>query len=218
MELKLNNTSISIIFSVVISVVGGVFYLGFSINSARVEHLKEIVDEYKNSNQLDAPGLLSSLRQSANALTLSASERHALDDAKARVDEYASRIGSCEAKLKVVEGKVTQMTEKNAKDQAQYSAALRNLKVELESYIAESSEIKVRGGVAVELIPNKVMLGVGSVYSSYAVININSETTPINIGESKKIFSDTRECVLWLTGLDVKNNEGTFKLNCPIRH
>ena len=215
MELEINAKSLTIIIPVVISVLGGAFYLGLTINSARIEHFKDIIEEYKKSSQLDAPGLLSSLRQSATALTLSASEKRAFDEAKVRVDEYASRIGVCEAKLKATENTLTNMKENLAKGEAQCSVSIDKLKKEIESYVKESVEIKIQKGTAVELIPNRIMLGVGSIFSDYAMININSESMMINIGESKDILSDNRRCTLWLTELDVRNSQGTFKLNCP---
>ncbi|MEI7154858.1 hypothetical protein WCT80_20360 [Pectobacterium carotovorum] len=217
MELEINTKSLAIIIPFTISVVCGAFYLGFTINSARIEHFKDIIEEYKKSSQLDAPGLLSSLRQSATALTLSASEKRALDEAKIRVDEYAGRIGVCEAKLETAENSLTKMKENFAKGEAQCSASIDKLEKEIESYVKESTEIKTHEGAAVELIPNRIMLGISSIYSGYAMININSESMRINIGEGKEILSDNRKCILWLTELDVKNYQATFKLNCPYK-
>lgn len=217
MELELNAKSLAIIIPLAISVIGGAFYLGFTINSARIEHFKDIIEEYKKSSQLDAPGLLSSLRQSATALTLSTSEKRAFDEAKVRVDEYASRIGVCEAKLNTAENSLRNMKERFAKGEAQCSASIDNLKKEIESYVKESVEIKIHKGTAVELIPNRIMLGVSSIFSDSAMININSESMMINIGEGKDIISENRKCILWLTELDINNGQGVFKLNCPFK-
>lgn len=215
MELGINAKTLAIIIPLSISVVAGAFYLGFAINSARVEHFKDVIEEYKQSKQLDAPGLLSALRQSATALTLSATERHAFDEAKVRVDEYASRIGVCKAQLNATEHSLTNLRENTAKDRAQCSASIDRLQKEINTYIKESVEIKVHTGTAVELIPNRVMLGIDSIRSNYAYININSDSTIINIGEGKDILSDDKKCTLWLTALDEKDGQGTFKLNCP---
>ncbi|ELN9421166.1 MULTISPECIES: hypothetical protein [Enterobacter] len=216
MEIKISGTGLSILIPVVISFIGGAYAVGQSINSAQVEHQKEIIEEYKNSSQLDAPNLISALRQSANALKLSATERHALDDAKTRVDEYARRIGVCEVKLKESEQKITQMTESSTKEQTQCAAQIQNLKSELESYVPETKDIKLKLGIAAELIRGKVMLGIGAIYNSRAVINVNSDTIFLNVGESTKIKSDRRDCDLWLTGVDEKAGEVIFKLNCPV--
>ncbi|EMH2329684.1 hypothetical protein RRR72_001365 [Citrobacter freundii] len=218
MEFELNAKSLAIIIPCAISVVGGAFYLGFAINSARIEHFKETIEEYKQSSQLDAPGLLSSLRQSATALILSASEKRAFDEAKIRVDEYASRIGVCEAKLNATESSLTNIKGNFARKEAQYLSSIDKLKKEIESYVKESVEIKINKGTAIELIPNRIMLGVSSINSNYAMININSESMMINIGEGKDILSDNRRCILWLTELDMRNNQGTFKLNCSFKN
>lgn len=216
MEIKISGKGLSILIPVVISLIGGAYAVGQSINSAQVEHQKEIIEEYKNSSQLDAPNLISALRQSANAIKLSATERHALDDAKTRVDEYAKRIGVCDVKLKESEQKITQMTESSTKEQTQCAAQIQNLKSELESYVPETKDIKLKLGIAAELIRGKVMLGIGAIYNNRAVINVNSDTIFLNVGESTKIKSDRRDCDLWLTGVDERAGEGIFKLNCPI--
>lgn len=218
MEIKISGTALGVLVPVVVTIIGGAFALGRSINSAQVEHQKEIIEEYKNSSQLDAPNLISALRQSANALKLSATERHVLDDAKARVNEYARRIGACDVKLKESEQKITQMTEGFTKEQTQCVAQIGNLKSELESYVPETKDIKLKLGIAAELIRGKVMLGVGAIYNNRAVIYVNSNTIYLNVGESTKIKSDRRDCDLWLTGVDEKAGEGIFKLNCPIEH
>ncbi|MCU6668889.1 hypothetical protein M8013_09015 [Enterobacteriaceae bacterium H4N4] len=216
MEFEINTKSLAIIIPVAISIIGGSFYLGFTINSARVEHFKDTIEEYKKSNQLDAPGLLSSLRQSATALTLSATERRALDEAKVRVDQYASRIGVCEAKLSSTENSLTNTKENLAKGEAQCSASIVKLKEQIESYVKESAEIKTRRGGSVELIPNKARLGLSAVFTNSATININSESMNINIGEGKDILIDNIKCKLWLTELDVRNDQATFKFNCSL--
>lgn len=216
MEIKISGTALGVLVPVVVTIIGGAFALGHSINSAQVEHQKEIIEEYKNSSQLDAPNLISALRQSANALKLSATERHALDEAKTRVDEYARRIGVCEVKLKESEQKITKMTESSTKEQTQCAAQIQNLKSELESYVPETKDIKLKLGIAAELIRGKVMLGINAIYNSRAFINVNSDTIFLNVGESTKIKSDRRDCDLWLTGVDEKAGEGIFKLNCPI--
>lgn len=216
MEIKISGTALGVLVPVVVTIIGGAFALGHSINSAQVEHQKEIIEEYKNSSQLDAPNLISALRQSANALKLSATERHALDEAKTRVDEYARRIGVCEVKLKESEQKITKMTESSTKEQTQCAAQIQNLKSELESYVPETKDIKLKLGIAAELIRGKVMLGINAIYNSRAFINVNSDTIFLNVGESTKIKSDKRDCDLWLTGVDEKAGEGIFKLNCPI--
>ncbi|WP_407434764.1 hypothetical protein [Lelliottia sp.] len=218
MEIKISGTTLIVLVPIALTIIGGAYALGHAINSAQVEHQKEIIEEYKNSSQLDAPNLISALRQSANALTLSATERRVFDDAKTRVDEYAGRIGACDVKLKEAEKKITEMTEHFTKEQAQCSAKIKNLKVELESYVPETKEIKLKLGIAAELIPGKVMLGINSVYNNRAVIYVNSDTIFLNIGESTRIKSDKRECNLWLTGVDEKEGEGIFKLNCPLEH
>lgn len=216
MEFRVSGTSLSIIAPIIVSIIGGTFYLGLSINSARVEHLKEIVDEYKRSNQLDAPGLISSIRQSANALTLSATERQALAETQVRVDEYAQRIGVCEGKLSGYKSEIVKIKESLSRNQSQCSETVRALKTELNSYISESSEIKATKGTAAEVIPNKVMLGIQSIYENRAVININKETVFISVGESKEIINSGRVCDLWLQSVDTKDDVATFKLNCPI--
>ena len=127
MEIRVNGTSLSIIAPILISAIGGAFFLGLSINSARVEHLKEIVEEYKLSSQLDAPGLISSIRQSANALTLSATERQALGDAQARVNEYIQRIGVCEGKIGGYESEIIKIQENLSRSQSQCSETVRVL-------------------------------------------------------------------------------------------
>ncbi|WP_265467825.1 hypothetical protein [Aeromonas salmonicida] len=217
MEVKISGTVLSIIAPITASVIGGVFYLGLSINSARVEHLKEIVDEYKLSSQLDAPGLITSIRQSANALTLSATERKSLYDAHVRVDEYAQRIGMCEGKLNGYESEIIQIKENLSRSQSQCSETVRALKSELNSYLSDSSVITATKGIATELIPNKFMLGIQSIYDSRAVININKETIFINVGESTKITTSERRCDLWLQSVNTSEGVTTFKLNCPIQ-
>lgn len=218
MEIKISGTALGVLVPVVVAIIGGVFALGRSINSAQVEHQKEIIEEYKNSSQLDVPNLISALRQSANELKLSATERHVLDDAKTRVNEYAKRIGACDVKLKEAEQKITQMTEGFTKEQTQCAAQIGNLKSELESYVPETKDIKLKRGIAAELIRGKIMLGIGSIYNNRAVIYVNSNTIYLNVGESTKIKSDRGDCDLWLTGVDEKADEGVFKLNCPIEH
>lgn len=216
MQFEINTKSLAIIIPLAISVIGGAFYLGFAINSSRIEHFKDIIEEYKESSQLDAPGLLSSLRQSSMALTLSASEKRAFDEAKERVDEYAGRIGVCDAKLISAEDTLRKMKENFAKKEVQYTASIDDLKKEIKSYVKESTNITVRRGHAVELIPNKTMLGLSSIFSDSAMININSDSMMINVGEGKSITSESRKCILWLKEVDVSNGQGFFKLNCPL--
>jgi hypothetical protein len=216
MEIKITGTALSIIAPIVVSVIGGAFYLGLSINSARIEHLKEIVDEYKLSSQLDAPGLITSIKQSANALTLSATERKSLDEAHVRVDEYAQRIGVCEGKLNGYESEIVQIKESLSRSQSQCSETVRTLKSELNSYLSDTSLINAKKGIATELIPNKFMLGIQSIHESRAVVNINKETIFINVGESTKITTGDRNCDLWLQSVDTTEDAATFKLNCPI--
>ncbi|HHQ4778801.1 TPA: hypothetical protein ACSP0C_002540 [Aeromonas veronii] len=215
MEVKISGTVLSVIAPITASVIGGAFYLGLSINSARVEHLKEIVDEYKLSSQLDAPGLITSIRQSANALTLSATERKSLDDANVRVDEYARRIGTCEGKLNNYESEIINIKENLSRSQSQCAETVRTLKSELNSYISDASVITATKGIATELIPNKFMLGIQSIYDSRAVININKETIFINVGESTEITTSERKCELWLQSVNAHEDVATFKLNCP---
>lgn len=217
MEVKLSGTAMSIISPIIVSVIGGSFYLGLSINSARVEHLKETVDEYKLSSQLDAPGLIISIRQSANALTLSATERKALDEAHVRVDQYAQRIGVCEGKLNGYESDISQLKENLSRSQSQCSETVRTLKTELNSYLSDSSLIKAKKGIASDLIPNKFMLGIQSIYDNRAVININEETIFINVGESTRITTKERSCDLWLQSVDAGQYTAIFKLNCPVQ-
>ena len=216
MGLELNAKSLAIIIPLAISAIGAAFYVGLAINSSRIEHFKDIIEEYEKSSQLDTPGLLSSLRQSTTALTLSVSEKNAFDEAKKRVDEYAGRIGVCDAKLISTEDSLRKMKEDFAKEEIQYAASIDGLKQEIQSYIKKTTDIKIRRGHAVELIPNKTMLGLSSIFSDSAMININSESMMINVGEGKSITSENRRCVLWLTEADVSNGQGVFKLNCPL--
>lgn len=214
-EIKLNGTALSIAVPVLVSIVAGAFFVGLHINSARVDHFKELVREYERSSQLDAPGLVRSIDQSAKALQLSSSERQAFDAAKDRVDEYAVRIGSCEATLENAVSTELELRESLAKSQMQCSDAVRSLREELASYVAEESEIVAKVGTAAEVIRNNVMLGVQSIYATRAVINLNSSTVFINVGESTGVRTEGRQCNLWLSKVDTSKHEATFRLVCP---
>ncbi|MBN7821292.1 hypothetical protein [Bowmanella yangjiangensis] len=214
MELKLDGKGLGITIPILLTIIGGAFYLGLSINSARVDHLKDIVKEYERSTQLDAPNLVSSINQSAKALKLSSSERKAFDVARERVDEYASRVGTCEAKLENSNSKVIELTEGLANSKSICESNIQILKNELNSFLAESSILTAKGATAVELIPNQVMLGVQSLYDGRAVVSINGETVFIDLGGKYRISSSNNNCNMWLTRIDRVEKEADFKLAC----
>ena len=45
MEIKLDGKGLGIAIPILLTIIGGAFFLGLSINSARIEHLKDIVKE-----------------------------------------------------------------------------------------------------------------------------------------------------------------------------
>lgn len=210
MEIKFNGKDIGIAIPIILTILGGAYGLGLKVNSSRLEHQKEIVKEYERSSQLDAPGLVSSLNQSAKALTLASHERKAYDTARLRVDEYVEKLEVYKVNLAEREQKITQLTQKIAMVESQYQNQVNDLKSELESYLATSEELMAKKGVALELIPNHVMLGVQSVYDSRAVLNINGDSKFLAVGESYKIKSNVISCDLWLT--EVSELEGEVKL------
>lgn len=214
-ELKPNRANLTVLIPITLSLMGGLFYLGMHINSARVDHLKEIIREYERSSQLDAPELVRSINQSAKALQLSSSERRAFDEAKNRVDEYAARIGRCEADLNKSKSSELELREKLAKTQTQCSETVRSLQAELASFIANETEIVAKIGTAAEVIHNHLMIGVQAIYDDRAVINLNSSTMFIRVGESTEIAIKERNCSLWLSKVDRSKNEATFRLICP---
>jgi hypothetical protein len=214
MELKLDGKGLGIAIPILLTIIGGAFYLGLSINSARIEHLKDIVKEYERSTQLDAPNLVSSINQSAQALSLSSTERKAFDVARLRVDEYASRIGTCEGNLEKINEKSIELTENLANSKSLCEANIQTLKIELNSFLAESSTLTAKGATAVELIPNQVMLGVQTLYDNRALVSVNGETVFIDLGGKYKISSSNNNCNMWLTRIDRMSKEADFKLVC----
>lgn len=129
------------------------------------------------------------------------------------MDEYAKKLGVSEANLAECEEKITQLTQTLAKRDTQYDNQLSRLKSELESYLAASSILRAKKGVVTEIIPNHVMLGVQSVYSNRAVLNIDGRDVYLDVGESHPIKTDATSCNLWLIKL-LDNDEVEIQLVC----
>lgn len=205
-------TYLAIGVPVLVALFAGAYKVGLDLNAANLKHKEDLVKEYERSSQLDAPGLVSSLNQSAEALVLASHERKAFDTARNRVDEYAEKLGSYEASLAESREKITQLTEKLAQNEAQYDIKIKKLKSELESYLASSSTLTAEKGTATELIPNHTMLGVQSVYGDRAVLNFEGRDIYIDVGESYSIETDTTACVFWLTKVFPKEERVEIKL------
>ncbi|MEZ8233336.1 hypothetical protein AB6C62_07570 [Vibrio splendidus] len=218
MEIRLTGkdigVSIGVAIPILFSIIAGSYAVGLYMNSSRLEHQKDIVKEYERSTQLNAPGLVSSLNQSAQALTLSAHERKAFDVARNRVEDYAARIGIFDVQQSELNEKVIELTKSLSSNKEQYDSHVSALKQELESFLATSSIIVVKKGEAVELIPNHVMLGISSVYSDRAVFNINGDSVFLDLGESYNVKSSSSSCDVWLTKVISSPEEVVLKLVC----
>ena len=77
--------------ALIATLIGAGYKFGLDVNTANLKRQEGIVEEYKRSTQLDAPGLVSSLNQSAEALILAAHERKALTNAESRSQQYAAK-------------------------------------------------------------------------------------------------------------------------------
>lgn len=214
MEIKVTGNGFGIIVPIFLTIVGGAFYLGFTIKSSQVEHLQSLVSEYQRSGNLDAPGLVSSLNQSAKALSLSASERKSYETTKERVEEYAERIGVCEANRKESDDKVVKITEELATYKQQCNIQVAKLKEELNAFLPESKTITVHKGGAVDLIPNKVMLGITSIYENRAVFSINGTDVFLHLGENYSVRSVHSTCEVWLTKIAPSRDQLDVKVVC----
>lgn len=194
--------SLGWVFSMAVPIGGGCYMLGLNTSSERVEHLKATVAEYEKSGQFNAPDLIKSLRQSADAINLSASERTDFDKTKIRVKEYQSHIDQCESKLKDTTNSFIQC-----------SASIDKFKTELKSYTAEGKEWILSRGDSVDLIQNKLVLGLAYVGIDNVDVVIDSKRSKMEIGSKKEIKTDLAECSLWLTNIN-KDDKVTFKFNC----
>ncbi|MGC9402236.1 hypothetical protein ACP43V_07280 [Vibrio genomosp. F10 str. 9ZC157] len=207
-------TYLTIGIPLLVAIFAGVYKVGLDVNAANLKHKEDLVKEYERSSQLDAPGLVSSLNQSAEALVLSSHERKAFDVARNRVDEYAAKLGGYEADLAERGEKITQLTERLAQSEAQYEIKIKKLKSELESYLMPSSTLTAEKGTATELIPNHAMLGVQSVYGERAVFKFDGSDIYLDVGQSYSIKADEISCVLWLTKVFPKDDKVELKLVC----
>ena len=205
-------TYLAIGVPVLIAIFAGAYKVGLDVNVANLKHKEDLVKEYERSSQLDAPGLVSSLNQSAEALVLTKHERKAFDTARNRVDEYAEKLGNYEASLAESREKITHLTERLAQNEAQHEIKIKKLKSELESYLASSSTLIVEKGTATELIPNHKMLGIQSVYDDRAVLNFEGRDIFLDVGASYSIETNTTACIFWLTKVFPKDERVEIKL------
>ena len=197
-----------------VAIFAGAYKLGLDVNSANLKHKEDIIKEYQRSSQLDAPNLVSSLSQSAEALTLASHERKSFDLARKRVDQYAEKIGAYENDLSEKNDEITRLNQLVGTKDAQYQNQVNKLKAELEQYLASASELTVKRGIATQLVPNEVMLGVKSVYPSRAVFNVQGRDVYLSVGDSHRVEAKSVTCEFWLMRVSSSDDEAEIKLVC----
>ncbi len=194
---------------ILITLLGASYKLGYDISKERLGHLEKLVQEYRESSNLNTAETIASLKQAADRFNFSKSERDRFDSVSVYSSECGSRGKQSEERIKLLGD-----TLKIFRDSASllYSA-LKTLSDELRKCAVNAKPFTLREGQAADVVKNKVSIGVSRIYSTHALINVNNQQKTMQPGNTLRFFQNSYNCRLTVMGI-VKSREVKVSCNC----
>jgi|GEM_PF-3229244 len=193
--------SVGTAITALIGIIGTTSYVVWEVRKDVVDDLKRQIATYEQSKTWKLPDTLTQLNGVSNKL-----------QRQLATQEQAQALKLDNARLvKQSEVAAEQLTKLDSELKSQ-TARLRELEAELQRSLATFEQATLKEGESVDVVKNRLVLGVSSIYFSWVSGSLNNEGFRLDVGRSKSMNISGRQCSLVLSR--IKSKSATFKFNC----
>ncbi|MEQ6970863.1 hypothetical protein [Pectobacterium polaris] len=187
---------------------------GKEISSERLAYLEKLNADYEKSLQFDGPGLINSLRESADAFRISASERKSLGITNTELTNARIELEKYKSDLKKTKEELYNLNENFEETKKKYADSMNELQAELASYKRDKKLITLKTNNSQELLGEGLILGLQSVTPVFVIVRYKNYSETMYVGQSVKINEGDQSCLLSLIKFDYKTEEASFQFSC----
>lgn len=185
----------------IVTAAAGFIYLTLNINKAHIEALESEIKTYEKSNTWKLPETLKQLNKVSDKLLNQIDTQDNISRIKIENLELSTKQKDLEAALSSATLERDQLQKK-----------VDSLSSELRASLLKSFTFQISEGESMELVKNRVTLGLSTVYSSSVSSNVNNDNLSLDIGGNTKISYMNHSCTLTLT--KVVRPSATFTFTC----
>jgi regulator of replication initiation timing len=173
-------------------------YLAWTAQSARITLLEERNEDLKESTDWKLPATIQSLNEVSERVRLETDEREKLESLATENETLRSDNDKLKDSVATLEERVG------------------SLEAELKKSVASTDTFELSEGQSADLIENRVTMGVATIYSNYAQVNLNNEQQSLDVGNSTTFPYAEQECTITLKEIiyDSSPKKAVFSFGC----
>jgi hypothetical protein len=183
MSITVNWTSVTYAIGILGILIGTTAAVVWNVRGDRIDQLNHELEVVKGAKDWKLPETLNSLNELSEKVRLDIEARKKLETLGAENDILSK-------KNEALNLEIAKLNENN-----------RELEVSVKKSLINNQVFEIDKGGAAELIKNSVFVGLKDVYSSWVTININNESSRLEVGNNKEISYANQKCFLTLKSI-----------------